>query len=443
MLEQAVEGKFDLNHAILEASRCLLCHDAPCSVACPAGTDPGKFIRKLYLKNITGAIRTIKENNVLGGVCGALCPAACLCEKKCSATGIDRPIKIGKIQQALIEHAHDTNFKVFKKSKQKPQKIAVIGSGPAGLSCAAALAKDGYKVTVFEKLPTPGGMLRYAIPAYRLSPELLEKELNDILEIGVEIKCSTPIDKAEDFIKKGYDAVFVATGLWESVKLKDSLQDKKQVLSSLAFLTSLRENKPEETIKFIKGKKVAVIGGGSTAIDCVESAIMLEAKDVYLIYRRSYNQMPATDEEKISALKAGAHFMLLTRPVDYVFDAGGKLKQVKLIRTQLGDVDLSGRRTPIDIPNSEFLFDADIVIEAIGQNAGKNSPDLYPSVKVDKNNLIIINEETGQTSVDNIFAGGDISRGPSLIVNAVKDGKLAAKTIAEQLSRKVPQEAAI
>lgn len=422
---------FNLAQAIAEANRCLLCHDAPCSAGCPAGTDPGKFIRKLHLRNITGAIRTIKENNILGGVCGALCPASRLCEKECCSTGIDRPIRIGKIQKALIDYAHDINFKTFQIPKQKPQKVAVLGAGPAGISCAAELAKDGFKVTIFEKMTEAGGVLRFGVPGHRLSRELLKKELDELATLGVEIKYETPIDKAENLLEKGYDAVFIAPGLWQAVKLNGKQYNSKNIISSISFLKDAKENKITD---FIKDKKVAVIGGGSTAVDCAETALLLGAKDVYLIYRRSYPQMPATDEEKTSALSAGIHFMLLSRPLDYVFDPNGNFKGIKLIRTQLGGKDSSQRRKPIDIPASEWVFDADVVIEAIGQEAETESPKWYSSVKVDKNNLIVINPETGQTSVKNIFAGGDIARGPAFIADAVGDGKRAAKAIIEQLS---------
>lgn len=438
-----MKKKFELNQAISEANRCLLCYDAPCSAGCPAGTDPGLFIRKLRLRNITGAIRTIKKNNILGGVCGALCPASELCEKKCCATGIDRAIAIGKIQQALIEYSYKINFEVFEKPEQREQKekkmhkIAVIGSGPAGLSCAATLAQKGFKVTIFEKMPNPGGVLRYGVPSHRLPDDLLEEEINDILKLGVEIKCSSPVNNdipphakacgiladnykkgAEEFLAKGYSAVFIATGLWQPVSLKEGSSGAKGIFSSIDFLRSIKENKVKEILNLIKDKTIAVIGGGSAAIDCAESAMKLGAKDVYIIYRRSFNEMPATVEEKISALKAGIHYIILSKPIDYVFSPGGSLKHIKLARTKLGSVDSSGRRKPVDVLDSEWLFEADAVIEAIGQT---------------ENNFIITNNKTGETSVKNIFAGGDIVRGPALVVEAVNDGKVAAKEIMARL----------
>jgi len=455
---------FDLGQAMAEANRCLLCHDAPCSKGCPAGTDPGTFIRKLRLCNITGAIRTVKMNNILGGACGILCPTARLCEKECSATGIDRAIQIGKLQRFLVEHAYSTGFRVFHKVETKPQKFAVIGSGPAGLSCAAELAKEGYQVTVFERLPEPGGVLRYGVPSHRFPLELLNRELEDIRSLGVQFRCSTPVTEGvEKFLDEGYQAVFVAPGLWESVKLREDQPPIQGLLSSVDFLRALREKKRDVMASLIKGgshaladvfciieKKgnaiaslvdgttVAVIGGGSVAMDCAESALRLGAKDVYLVYRRSFSQMPAEEDEKITALQAGIHFLLLNRPVDYVADGGGALKQVKLVRTRLGEPDRSGRRAPVDIPGSEWLLDVDMVIEAIGQKAAADSPSWYPSVKLREGNLVVVDEETGRTSADSIFAGGDIVRGPALIVEAVQDGKKAARTILDRLKKEVP-----
>jgi glutamate synthase (NADPH) small chain len=436
--EEAEKG-FDLGQAINEANRCLLCYDAPCSKGCPAGTDPGTFIRKLRLRNITGALRTVKQNNILGGACGILCPTSELCEKECSATGIDRPIQIGKIQRFLVEHGYETGFDVFSKPEKKPQKIAIVGSGPAGISCAAELAKQGFGVTIFEQFPEPGGVLRYGVPAHRFPRDLLNREIGDLKELGIEIRCSSPIKgrgEVQNLLEEGYSAVFIAPGLWDAVRLKEGIKPVGGVFSSVDFLKALSE-KIADLAKHISGKRVAVIGGGSVAIDCAESALRLQARDVYLIYRRSYNEMPSQDDEKTSALKEGVHFLILTRPVDYVADESGALKQIKLIRTELREPDNSGRRRPVDVPGSEWLMDIDAVIEAIGQKAEADSPSWYPSVKLNEGNLIAIDRETGETSVRSVFAGGDIIRGPALIVEAVWDGKVAARTILERLKKEV------
>ncbi len=436
----------DLAQAIAEADRCLLCHDAPCSEACPAETQPAEFIRKLRFKNITGAIRTIKENNILGGACGVLCPTSRLCEEKCSAMfksqnrpeGADRPIQIGKIQRFLIEHSWDRDFKVFEKPAPRTEKVAVVGSGPGGLSCAAELAKDGYQVTVFEARPEPGGVLRYGVVSYRFDMNFLEHEMDDIKSLGIQFECNSPIqgkDGAEKLLKEGYDAVFLAPGLWEAASIRPAGKDIDGLFSSVDYLAALRDGRFEEMERKLQGKTVAVIGGGSVAMDCIESAVRLGARDVYLIYRRSYSQMPAEADERIEALEAGVHFLLLNQPLDYVTDDQNRLTGLKLVRTRLGEPDASGRRAPEMIEGSEWVMNADVVIEAIGNIAAEDSPEWYPHVDIDDKKLIKVDPETGQTSVEGIFAGGDIVRGPALVVQAVQDGKVAARAIKDYLAK--------
>jgi len=429
---------FDIGQAVAEANRCLLCYDPPCSKGCPAETDPGTFIRKLRLRNVTGAIRTVKTNNILGGACGVLCPTPLLCEKECSATEIDRPIQIGRIQRFLIEHSWELGFQPLERAgEKKKEKVAVVGSGPAGLSCAAELAKDGYQVTIFEAKPKPGGVLRYGVPSYRFSEEFLDREIEDVKSLGVEIQCNHPIsgrEGAEKLLKEGYSAIFVAPGLWEPMRLKREGKELKGLFTATDFLASLREGKHDELGKEIDGRAVAVIGGGSVAIDCVEAAKRLGASDVYLVYRRSFAQMPAEERERIEALQTGIHFLLLNQPVDYV-ESDGSLKGLKLVRTKLGEEDASGRRRPVEIPGSEWVLDVGVVIEAIGSKPASDSKEWYPSVKTNEKGLIVADEETRKTNVDGIFAGGDIVRGPALVVEAVQDGKLAARAIKEYLSK--------
>ena len=436
----------DLAQAIAEADRCLLCHDAPCSAGCPAETKPAEFIRKLRFKNITGAIRTIKQNNILGGACGVLCPTSRLCEEKCSAMfksqnrpeGADRPIQIGAIQRFLIEHSWQRGFKVFEKPEARTEKIAVVGSGPGGLSCAAELAKEGYQVTIFEARPEPGGVLRYGVVFYRFDLDFLANELQDVKDLGVAFQCNTPIEGksgAEKLLKDGFDAVFLAPGLWDAASLKPKEKKIDGLFSSVEYLEALSDERLDQMPSTIEGKTVAVIGGGSVAMDCIESAVRLGAKDVYLIYRRSYSQMPAEPDERIEALDTGVHFLLLNQPVDYITDEKNRLTGLKLVRTRLGELDDSGRRRPEEIPGSEWRMDADIVIEAIGNKAPDESPEWYPHVEIDAKNLIKIDAATGQTSVPGIFAGGDIVRGPALVVQAVQDGKVAARAIKEYLDK--------
>jgi len=443
---QKMPRGFDLSQAVAEADRCLLCHDAPCSAACPAETDPGAFIRKLRMKNITGAIRTVKTNNILGGACGVLCPTARLCEKECSAAmrsnvspgGDDRPIQIGKIQRFLVEHAWQTGFKVFERPKAGGVKVAVVGSGPAGLSCAAELAKCGYQVTIFEALPEPGGVLRYGVVDYRFNRNFLTRELADVRELGVTIQCSSPIDSqrsAMNLLNDGFQAVFIATGLWAAARLSPDEDDIQGLYSSVDYLKALSDDRFDRIAAAVKGKAVAVIGGGSVAMDCAQSAAKLGAEDVYLIYRRSWAQMPAEEDERQETLHAGVHYLILNQPVE-VLTESGRVTGLKVERTRLGNPDDTGRRKPESVPGSSWALSCDMVIEAIGNAAEGTSPQWYPDVEVDDRNLIRADPVTRATSVPGIFAGGDIVRGPALVVNAVQDGKLAARAIRDYLRRK-------
>lgn len=430
---------FDMTQAVAEADRCLLCHDAPCSRGCPADTDPAAFIRKLRFRNLTGAVRTIKTNNILGGACGVLCPTARLCEKACSASGIDRPIQIGRIQRFLVEHGWERGFQVFEKSSPRPEKVAVVGSGPAGLSCAAELARNGFAVTVFEKRPEPGGVLRYGVVSSRFDASFLEKELEDIRRLGVQFQCRSPVEgpaAAERLLQEGYEAVFLGPGLWDAHRLREDRPDIKGVYASVDYLEALSGDRLEAMAAQICGRVVAVVGGGSVAMDCVTSAAQLGAADVYLVYRRSFGQMPAEEDERIEALRAGVHFLLLQQPIDFAVDDAGRLKGLRLVRTRLGAPDNSGRRTPETVHGSEWLLAADMVVEAIGNRAEKGSSTWYPHVSVDRKQQVKVDPATGRTSVDGIFAGGDIVRGPSLVVNAVRDGKTAAAAIKEYLNQR-------
>lgn len=437
-----------MDQAIVEAERCLLCHDAPCSKACPADTQPGEFIRKLRLRNLTGAMRTIKSNNILGGACAVLCPTAELCEKECSVRmasdenpdGNDRPIRIGDIQRFIVEHGREMGFQPLAvEDTGVSGRIAVVGSGPSGLSCAAELAKKGYKVTIFETFAEPGGVLRYGVVPFRCDVDFVEKELADVRVLGVEIKCNSPVKgkaAAEDLLKQGYDAVFLGPGLWGAYALKDASSEIEGCFSSVDFLAALRDERFDGIISQFSGKTVAVIGGGSVAMDCVEASARLDTKDVYLIYRRSFTQMPAEEDERIDALQAGVNFLILHQPVDFLTNDKNQLTGLKLVRTRLGEPDDSGRRRPVMIEGTDWDMPVDIVIEAIGNKAPDESAEWFPNVKVDDRRLIVADPETGATSVPGIFAGGDIVRGPALVVEAVQDGKKAANSIDEFIRNK-------
>jgi NADPH-dependent glutamate synthase beta subunit-like oxidoreductase len=424
--------------AVAEAERCLLCVDAPCSKACPAATDPGRFIRKFRMKNTLGAVRTIKQANILGGACSVLCPTADLCEGACCATGLGAPVRIAELQRYLVEYGWKQGFDPFECAEPTGPAVAVVGAGPAGLACAAELAKAGMKVTVFEARERAGGVLAYGVPEYRFSPSFLARELEDVTRLGIEIRCSTPIDGrngVDKLLADGFKAVFLGIGCWDPVRLVQDGPDIPGVLPSMSFLSALRDGREAELAPAIKGKTVAVLGGGSVAMDCIGAAARLGAKDVYMVYRRSWAEMPARTDERLETLEVGAHFLLLSRPVGYVTDGSGRLSGLRIMRTRLGAAKPGGRRQPEDVPGSEYILEVDAVVEAFSAQPDADSPSWYPAVKVDDGRLVIVDPGTGATSVPGVYAGGDVVNGPDLVVHAVRDGKRAAKAIQEFLVR--------
>ena len=422
-----------LDRAMAEASRCLLCHDAPCSQGCPASTKPGTFIRKLRFLNLKGAIATIKENNPFGGVCGVVCPSGTLCKQKCSATGLDRPIDIDMIQRFLVEHGWEIGFNPLTPGAPNGKKVAIIGSGPAGLACAADLAVAGFAVTVFEKMPQPGGMMRYGIPDHRLSVDFVEREIKDITDLGVELRCNTEIASQADvdgLLAKGYSAVFIATGSWQSVAGGLAQRRYENLYDAFAFLRLAKEDKAGFTTK-VAGKTVAVFGGGDTAMDAAMSAKLAGAADVLLVYRRSLLEMPSSEEEKQVALASGIDFVILTMPTGYLAE-GDRITAVKVVRTRMGAPDESGRRRPQPIPCSEHPIDVDVVVEAFGLKP-QDGIKAFGGLRFTGQNLIIVDPDTGLAAKDTVYAGGDAVRGPSIVVQAVADGKRAARAIVEKL----------
>jgi NADPH-dependent glutamate synthase beta subunit-like oxidoreductase len=424
---------FTIGQAIEEASRCLLCHDAPCSNGCPATTEPDKFIRKLRFKNIKGAVAAIKENNILGGTCAVVCPTCSLCQQGCSASGILRPIDIGGIQRALVEYGWDTKFNPIRTKVSNGKKVAIVGAGPSGLSCAAELAKEGFSVVVFEKKDKPGGMLQYAIPEHRLSKEYVDREIEDITSLGVEIRCNQPIATQadlDDLFGQGFEAAYLATGAWECVALDVARQESEQVTDAMSFLQLVKINGADAAGK-VGGLKVAVIGGGDTAIDAAITAKNAGAKSVSIIYRRAYGQMPAHPDELQAALQAGVNIVTLCQPIEYLFTQG-KLSGLKVVRNELGEPDSSGRPRPVPIEGSQHDIATDVIIEAIGLNPSKKIRELS-SLEFDTQNRIVVSEQNQATDAKNVFAGGDAVRGASIVAHAVGDGKKAAFKICEML----------
>lgn len=428
--------RMDMGQAVAEANRCLMCHDAPCSNACPAGTDPATFLRKLRLQNVTGAIRTIRRNNILGGACGDLCPTPRLCERECVAAGLDRPIRIGLVQRFLVEHGFRIGFQPLVAGPPRRERVAVVGSGPAGLSCAAGLAQGGFWVTVFESRPEPGGVLRYGVPAHRLSVDLFRREVEDIARLGVTFACGTAVrgpGAVEGLLESGFAAVFLAPGIQGAARLEIGPVPASGVWAWTEFLAGVRDGREAAIEAAVRGRRVVVFGGGSVAIDCAMTALRLGATDVFLSYRRSYVEMPAEEEEKVCALRAGMHLLVLCQPTGYVADGEGRLRAVRLVRTELAGPDASGRRQPVAVPGSGWDLPVDVAVEAIGARPGTDVLDWGDGIRRRGAGLIAVSGESGATSIDGAYAGGDIVRGPGLVVEAVRDGKLAAAAIAARL----------
>ncbi|MBN2048915.1 MAG: NAD(P)-dependent oxidoreductase [Spirochaetales bacterium] len=396
-----------------EASRCLLCIDAPCSRDCPAGTDPGSFIRSIRFKNFKGAAETIRKNNILGGICARVCPYEKLCEEACSRTGIDRPIQIGRIQRFATDYEKATGFKALEPPKQDKGKVAVIGSGPAGLSCAAGLAMLGYGVTIFEEKSYAGGVLMSGIVPSRLPKYVVEEEIKYVTDLGVVIKLNTKVGKditLDALRKDGYKAFFLAPGNQAPQKVSVPGIDLQGVTTAVDFLVNAKPSGGKIKV----GKSVVVIGGGDVAMDCATTAKLLGAEKVSVLYRRTRAEMPAYREEVDYVEDLNILFYYGFAPEEFVGSNG----QVTAVKGK-GFYD-----------DSTIMLPADQVIVAVGQ---KPAPDLSaaaPGVKLTEKNFVVADEDKDcKTSVADIFSGGDIVNGGKTVVQAVAAGKVAAEQI--------------
>ncbi len=401
--------------AMEEASRCLLCYDAPCSKACPAGTEPAKFIRSLRFKNIKGAVETIRTNNILGGICARVCPSAQYCEGACNRCGIDKPIRIGELQRYITDYEKNINMKVLDKVEAINEKIAVIGSGPSGIAAASSLASKGYKVTVFEEKSILGGWLNYGIPPQRLPKAVVETEMNYVKELGVEFKTNCNIGKdikIEDLRLRGYEAFLVSCGMQNGKEIDVKGAELEGVLNGVDFLSQAKTN--DGNIKI--GSRVIVIGGGDVALDCASTAKLLGCEDVKIVYRRTIEKMPADVAER-------EYIQSLNIP----------------IFTGFKPLEIKGENGKVSIFKAEGMFDssllelaADMVIFAVGQ--GSENVKIIADVKVDEKGIVVT--KNCKTSIKDIFAAGDIVKGDKTVVQAVASGKLAAEEIEKYLTAK-------
>jgi glutamate synthase (NADPH/NADH) small chain len=420
--------------AVTEANRCLYCYDAPCMVACPTHIDIPTFIKKIATGNVKGSARTILEANLLGATCSRVCPVEELCEGACVLNHDHPPIMIGRLQRYAMDYAADRKIKFFEPGKRNGLKVAVVGTGPAGLSCAGELAKLGFDVTCLEKKPLAGGLDTYGIVVFREPVEVSLSEVKMIEQLGVTVKTNVTVGKDVSFdeLVKQYDAVFVSVGMGNVPALEIPGEELEGVVDGLDFIEETKIMKLD-SIEF--GNRVCVIGAGNTAIDCVTIARRLGAERVMIVYRRSEAEMPCYHFEYEFALKEGVSFMFLTQPIEVV-GKDGKVEGLRCIRMDLGGPDASGRRVPIPVPNSEFVLPCDMVVTAIGQKKRIDILEKLTAFGVkNSKGYIVVDPETNRTEHPKIFAGGDCvrSKGEASTVMAVQDGKIAAKAIFNQL----------
>lgn len=423
---------YQASRAVFEASRCIECYDAPCVKACPARVDIPRFIAKIKMGDFIAANQVIKERCIFSGVCGLVCPLEKLCVKSCCITEPLGAVPINQLQRFVAIHELEHGGPKFVPPEPNGKKVGIVGAGPAGLAAAAELAKKGYKVTVFELKGSPGGMMAYSIPPYRLPRKILKAEIDQIKQMGVEIKTHSPIKEGE-LLSQGYDAVLISTGAWEPVSLEVPGYDLKGVLQGLEFLekSSTEDGKKKEPQ--IAGKRVAVVGGGDVAMDAAISAVRLGAKRTHLLYRRSYEEMTAIRSEISLAKEQGVMFWIQADPKRILKGSQKQVKGIECLEVKLGSPDKSGRKRPIPVKGTEFQLDVDVVIGAIGQKVDNR---LLKSLGVatHPDGTAKMNEN-GETSRPGVFVAGDVTSGGATVIQAIAEGCTAATHIDQYLKK--------
>jgi len=421
--------------AVKEAERCLTCKKPLCIHGCPVEVDIPEFIEMIRRWDFDAAADIIKRRNNLPAICGRVCPQETQCEKYCTAGKTGEAVAIGRLERFAADYGSEKPETALKNKK----KVAVVGSGPAGLAASGDLARMGYSVTLFEALHIPGGVLAYGIPEFRLPKKVVEHEVDYIRELGVDIQLNTLIGKMisiDELLHTGYGAVFVATGAGLPQFLDMQGENLNGVYYANEYLTRVNLMKaymfPEYETPVKRGKNVAVIGGGNVAIDAARSAMRLRAENVSLIYRRSEGEMPARREEIEHAKEEGIKFVLLSNPTEFIGQRG-RLQAVKCIRTELCEPDESGRCRPIPLEGSEFEIECDLAIVAIGNNPNPLIARISTDIAATENGHILA-DGTGSTSKKGVFAGGDIVTGAASVISAMGAGKRAAKSIDLYLS---------
>lgn len=434
---------YTVEMALDEAERCLNCKNKPCMQGCPVSVKIPEFISKIKEKDFEGAYQKIKETNALPAVCGRVCPQEKQCESKCVRGIKTEPVGIGRLERFAADY-HMANVKdEINIPEPNGKKVAVVGSGPSGLTVAGDLAKMGYAVTIYEAFHTAGGVLMYGIPEFRLPKDIVQQEIENLRKMGVDIQTNVIIGKTitvdELFEDMDYDAVYIGSGAGLPSFMKLEGENLNGVYSANEFLTRINLMKgykfPEYDTPVYIGKNVAVLGGGNVAMDAARCAKRLGAENVYIVYRRSMDEIPARREEVMHAQEEGIEFRLLENPTRFIGNEDGWVAQMETIKMELGEPDASGRRRPEPIEGSESLTDIDTVVVAIGQTPNPLIRKTTKGLETNKRGCIIADEETGKTSRDHIYAGGDVVTGAATVILAMGAGKAAAKAINEELSQ--------
>ena len=434
---------YDAEMAVNEAQRCLNCKNAPCVSGCPVNVRIPEFIGKIKENDFAGAYEILKSTNNLPAICGRVCPQETQCESKCVRGIKGEPVGIGRLERFAADQAMAAGRAPVEKPQPNGKKVAVIGSGPAGLTCAGDLAKLGYEVKIFEALHTPGGVLVYGIPEFRLPKALVREEIGSVEDLGVKIETNVVVGRSisldELMQEEGYDAVFVGSGAGLPNFQKIPGENLCGVYSANEFLTRINLMKaysfPETDTPVKMGKNAAIIGGGNVAMDAARCAKRLGAENVYIVYRRSEAEMPARLEEVHHAKEEGIIFKLLTNPTRINGDENGYVTSMECVEMELGEPDASGRRRPVVKEGSEFLLDVDTVVVAIGNSPNPLIKNTTPGLTVGRKGEITADPETGATSKPGVFAGGDAVTGAATVILAMGAGKKAAAAIHEYLSK--------
>ncbi len=434
---------YNKEEAMEEAARCINCKNAQCVKGCPVAINIPGFIQKVKEGEIEEAYQIISEASALPAVCGRVCPQESQCEGKCIRGIKGDPISIGKLERFVADWARENGIKPAGPKEKKGKKVAVIGSGPAGLTCAGDLAKMGYDVTIFEALHEPGGVLVYGIPEFRLpKKEVVEKEIENVKSLGVTIETNVVVGKSvtidELLEEEGFDAVFIGSGAGLPKFMGIPGENSNGVFSANEYLTRnnlMKSFDPDSNTPIMHGKKVAVVGGGNVAMDAARTALRLGA-EVHIVYRRSEEELPARVEEVHHAKEEGIIFDLLTNPTEILADEKGWVTGMRCIRMKLGEPDASGRRRPVEIPGSEFVMELDTVIMSLGTSPNPLISSTTKGLEVNKWKCIIADETDGKTTKEGVYAGGDAVTGAATVILAMGAGKAAARGIDEYLSGK-------